>query len=84
VTEAGAHGVPAVACGGEATDVYGAEIAGGLLLVAGTTPEIVSGLTRMLRGERQPVAVERPRALDAMRRLLDGEIATHPIIERLH
>jgi hypothetical protein len=84
VTEAAAHGVPSVACGGEATDFYRAEIAAGLLLVAGTTPEILSGLTRMLSRDRQPVAVERPRALDAMRRLLDGEIATHPIIERLH
>ena len=84
VTEAAFHGVSSIACGQEAPDFYRAEMAAGMLLVATTASEVLEALRRLLGEGRRPAIAEPPRALAAMRRLLDGDLATHPIGEPLH
>jgi hypothetical protein len=84
VTEAASHGVPSIACGREAPDFYRAEMMAGMLLVAMQSSDILEALHRLLGQGRRPVTAEPPRAPATMRRLLDGDLATHPIRERLH
>lgn len=84
VTEAAAHGVPSVACGREAPDFYRAEMVAGMLLVATTPSGVLEALHRLLHDGRRPVTAERPRAPEAMRQLLDGDFAPHPVGVRLH
>ena len=84
VTEAASHGVPSIACGREAPDFYRAEMREGMLLVATESSEILEALHRLLEQGRRPVTLEPARAPATMRRLLDGDLATHPIRDRLH
>jgi hypothetical protein len=73
VSEAALHGVPSVACGGEAPDFYGAELAAGLLLVArgSALPE---ALQTALRRARRPGPAAAERAAAAIGRLLSAEL----------
>jgi hypothetical protein len=75
VTEAAAHGVPSIACGREAPDFYGAEMAAGLLLVATAPAEILAALHRLVSVGRRTVLPGPPRAPAAMQRLLAGNLA---------
>jgi hypothetical protein len=73
ISEAAAQGVRSVACGPEAPDFFRAEVANGMLLVAAAPSEILESLHRLLAAERRAVRAEAPRAVAAMRSLLDGD-----------
>jgi hypothetical protein len=49
------------------------------LLVATTPSDVLEALHRLLHDGRRPVTAERPRAPEAMRQLLHGDFAPHPI-----
>jgi hypothetical protein len=72
VSEAAAFGVASVACGSEASDFYGAEVAAGMLTIATTPTDIVAAL-RGAVGARRPPNVTPPRAPEAMARLVAGD-----------
>jgi hypothetical protein len=75
IGEAATLGVPSVACGREALDFYRQELSSGMLVLATTATELVAAVRdRLQRGRSAPVQ-DRPRALETMRRLLQGEVA---------
>jgi hypothetical protein len=74
VTEAAALGVPSVACGMEAADFFPDEMSAGMLVVAGTSAEILAALHRLLAQGRRPVSRSASHAPDTLRRLLDGDL----------
>ena len=78
VAEAAVHGVPSVATSPGAAEAYRAEAAAGLLLTAATADDLLAALRRLLSAGRLPAEPERPRAGDAMQRLLEGDLS-HPM-----
>jgi hypothetical protein len=75
ISEAAAFGLGSVACGGEAAAFFRQESAAGMLVVAQTPGEILSGLGSFLAAGRRAVEPSPARAFELLRRLLEGRIA---------
>jgi hypothetical protein len=83
VAEAAAHGVPSVACGREAPDIFPEEFAAGMLAVAETPEMIVAALRRLLAQGRRPVSPVKSQAPAILRHLLDGTLTAELAAARI-
>ncbi len=84
VTEAAANGLRSIACGPEAPDFFRDEISKGMLVVAGTSQEILAGLHRLLAQGRRSLSPVPPRASATLDRLLSGGLAADSPVAPLH
>jgi hypothetical protein len=75
ISEAAAHGLSSVACASEATDFFREEMSAGMLVVAGTSADILAGLQHLLVLGRRPVDPGNFRAPATLQRLLEGALA---------
>lgn len=75
VAEAAALGVPSVACGMEAPDFFPGEMAADMLVVAGTSAEILAALHHLLARGRRPLNRSARQAPAVLQRLLDGDLS---------
>ena len=72
VLEAAAHGLPSVACQGEAADLFSDVIADGMLEVALSSAAVIDALRRFLAAGRRPVEREPVRVGAVLQWLLEG------------